>query len=136
MQYTWKLNMGEQAVEEFRREEDDKKQIDTSSLDDPRFHDFDRLVERAFADARMSERSILDRERLFLRYYQNNQEDIHADLRNTGFFQGRNDFMIESIVVKRIRDLVNLELYKELDRLISLIDFRFLEAILKKRGPR
>ena len=133
MRYTWKLNMGEQSADEFSRDEDSRQAIDTSSLDDPRFQDFDRLVKRTFDSAAMRERSILDRERLFLRYYRNNQDDIHADLRKTGFFQGRNDFMIESIVVKRVRDIVNLELFKEVDRLISLIDFRFLEAILKKR---
>ena len=133
MRYTWKLNMGEQSAEEFRRSEDSQQKIDTSSLDDPRFKEFDGLLNRAFDSASMRDRSILDRERLFLRYYKINRDDIHSDLRNTGFFQGRNDFMIESIVVKRVRDIVNLELFKELERLISLIDFRFLESIVKKK---
>lgn len=133
MRHTWKLNMGEQSAEEFLRKEDSQQKTDTSSLDNPRFQEFDKLVARAFESAAMKERTILDRERLFLRYYGINQDEIHADLRTTGFFQGRNDFMIESIVVKRIHDIVNLELFKEMDRLISLTDFRFLESIVKNR---
>ena len=130
---TWKLNLGEHAMEEFHRDVGSTQRVDRGLQDDRRFNLLDKMVERAFTRKGMKERPILYRERQFLRYYQLNQDEIHTALRTTGFFHGRNDYMIESLVVKRIREIVNVELFGELERMIAMIDFRFLETLSRKQ---
>ena len=125
--------MGEQAPEEIHRSADSTQLIYRSSAKDPRFAVLDRLVERVYHDRRLQRRNVLERERVFLKNYRLNEMDVHAELRKSGFFRGRNDFMIESLVVKRVRESTNSELFIELEKIIDKIDFRFLEVILKKK---
>ena len=125
--------MGERAEEEILRSADTTQLVDRSLAKDPRFEALDKMVERVYQDKELRNRTVLERERVFLKQYQLNETEVHAELRKSGFFKGRNDFMIESLVVKRVRESTNSELFAELEQLIGAIDFRFLEVILKKK---
>lgn len=125
--------MGERPQADIDRSADPTQVIDRSVAKDPRFETLDKMVDRVYQDKELQNRPVLERERVFLKQYQVNDTAVHAELRKSGFFKGRNDFMIESLVVKRVHESTNSELFTELEKIVSEIDFRFLEIILKKK---